>query len=321
MPGRYPAFDRSQLRLRPLSERVHDLSGDFILPLDAAFKTSTPAPPGIKAAAAALDVARRSGAARLFLCGAHVIRAGVQRFLFDLMARGYVNGVAVNGACVIHDFEIALIGATTESVARYIQDGRFGLWRETGRLNRIITEGWEEGLGIGEAVGREIADGDYPHKDKSLFAAAWNLGLPVTVHVGIGHDIIHEHPDFDPAATGAASYRDFLILAALLETLSGGCVCTFGSAVMAPEIFLKALAMVRNVAAARGENIENFTSLVCDLHELPETPSKEAAKDDPRYYFRPWKTLLARTISGGASHYVRGWHNQTIPALWRELAG
>ena len=300
-----------------MAERVHDLSGDFVLPLKP---TLDPVPAGLQKAAAALLQARRLGAARIFLCGAHVIRSGVQRYLRDMLERGILTGMAFNGAGIIHDFELALIGATTESVGRYIEDGRFGMWRETGRLNGIIREGWQDGLGIGEAVGREIAGGDYPRKELSLFAKAWECGVPITVHVGIGYDIIHAHPDFDPAATGAASYRDFLIFAHLLETLENGCICTFGSAVMAPEIFLKALSMVRNVAAREGRPLHHFTSLVCDLHQLPEDTAAEACKGDARYYFRPWKTLLARTVAqGGQSLYVRGRHEQTIPALWSAL--
>ena len=136
--------------------------------------------------------------------------------------------------------------------------------------------------------------------------------------MGIGYDIIHAHPNCDGAAVGAASYRDFLIFAALLQKL--GCVCSFGSAVMAPEVFLKALSMVRNVARGEGREPEPFTSLVCDILTLPEDTAKEAAKDDPRYYFRPWKTLLTRTVAGsGQSFYVRGRHHETVPALWSAL--
>jgi hypothetical protein len=269
------------------------------------------------------EIARHIGEARgqggevILMMGAHVLRAGVQRYLIDLMERGLITAVAGNGACAIHDYELALIGATTESVARYIQEGQFGLWEETGRLNDLIAEAASEGLGLGEALGREIAEGDYPRKDISVLAAAWRLGIPFTVHMGIGYDILHEHPNCDGAALGAASYRDFLIFAKVLERLEHGVVMNFGSAIMAPEVFLKALAMVRNVAAQKGEKVSAFTTLVCDLHDLPCDYRHEAAKSSPSYYFRPWKTMLVRTVAdGGTSYYVKGHHADTVAQLW-----
>lgn len=314
----YPTFDVSRVRLRPLAERQHDLDISCILPLRRPLARPLPE---LQAVAQHMRQAREVEASTVFLCGAHVLRAGVQRYLFDMMERGYIQALAVNGAAMIHDYELALIGATTESVARYIQDGQFGMWQETGRINDIVKAGQAQGLGLGESLGRAIFEGDFPHKDSSLFATGWKLGVPVTVHVGLGYDIIHPHPNFDGAATGAASCRDFLILAKVLEKLEGGCVCTFGSAVMAPEVFLKALSMVRNVAAQEGRRIQDFASLVCDLHELPQNTSHEAEKSAALYYFRPWKTLLARTVAqGGQSYYVQARHEHSIPALWQALA-
>jgi len=316
MNGRYESFDQGRVRLRPLSQRINDLTGNFILPLqdlpDRCFDSA------FDSMASAMIDARAKGNNTIFLCGGHVIRSGVQRYLIDLMQRGFVNGIAVNGSVAIHDFEIALQGETTESVAKYIQEGQFGLWEETGRINSILKEGATDGLGFGESLGRELAQGVYPHKDVSLFAAAWNCGVPVTVHIGVGYDIIHAHPSFDGAVSGAASHRDFLIFAKLLEKLA--CVCTFGSAVMAPEVFLKALSMVRNVAFQDGRQLPGFRSMVCDLLEIPQNCMHEAPKSDPRYYFRPWKTLLTRTVAGGGqSHYVQGKHADTIPALWQAV--
>ena len=144
--------------------------------------------------------------------------------------------------------------------------------------------------------------------------------MPATVHVGIGYDIIHEHPNFDGAAAGATSYRDFLRFAAEVERLEGGVLLSFGSAVMAPEVFLKALAMARNVAAGEGRTIRRFDVLVADIQELRGDLAAEPDRAQPGYYFRPWKTLLARTVAGGgASRYLRGRHEQTVPALWRAL--
>jgi len=312
----YPVFDISRVRLLPLRERVNDLSGDFILPL---IPFDGPTHAHMRQAAKAFARARATGRGRLLLCGAHVLRAGVQNYLFDLMEKGFITGIALNGAGIIHDYEIALQGATTESVVRYIRDGRFGMWQETSRLNDIIRQGWEQNKGIGESVGRAIAEGAYPCKRDSLLARAWEMRVPVTVHVAIGQDILHAHPNMDAAATGAASYRDFLIFAKLLEDLGDGIVATFGSAVMAPEVFLKALSMVRNVAAQDGRAIENFTSLVCDVQSLPNQTGLEPNKDDSRYYFRPWKTLLSRTLSDGCcSLYIQERHHRAIPMLWSE---
>ena len=151
------------------------------------------------------------------------------------------HAYAMNGSVMIHDFEFALIGATTESVARYIKEGQFGLWHETGRINDIINQGYKKGMGMGEIVGEAILNGDFPHKNISLLAAGYRLKMPVTVHVGIGYDIIHEHPNCDGAATGESSYRDFLSFAKVVQNLEGGVVMNFGSAVMAPEVYFKAV--------------------------------------------------------------------------------
>jgi len=254
------------------------------------------------------------------MMGGHVIRAGVQRYLIDLMRRGFISCIAMNGAGMIHDFEFALIGATTESVSKYINEGQFGLWKETGRINDIINKGYNDGLGMGEAVGQAIYDENFPFKDISLLASAYLLKIPVTVHVGIGCDIIHEHPNCDGAATGATSYKDFLYFAKIVENLEGGIVMNFGSAVMAPEVFLKALSMARNIAHQQGEIIKHFSTLVCDLHELSDDYSKEPPKNSSAYYFRPFKTMLVRTVAdGGESFYIKGNHSDTIPSLWTAI--
>src|SRR5207253_589629 len=171
--------------------------------------------------------ARQAGSARILMMGAHVLRAGVSPYLIDLMERGLISHIAMNGAGPIHDWELALIGATTESVARYVQTGEFGLWRETGHMNDVISEGARAGLGMGEALGRAILDGVFPHKDISVLAQAVKLGVPVTVHVGIGYDIIHEHPNCDGAALGQTSYQDFLIFAEGVSKLEGGALLSF----------------------------------------------------------------------------------------------
>lgn len=254
------------------------------------------------------------------MMGAHVIRAGVQKYIIDMMERGYITALAGNGACAIHDYEFSLIGQTTESVARYIRDGQFGLWKETGGLNDIVTSAADEDLGAGEAIGKALLEGDFPYKESSVLAAAYRLGIPYTIHVGIGSDIVHEHPNCNGAAWGQTSYTDFLYYAAELENIENGVVMNFGSAIMAPEVYLKALAMVRNVAAQEGRDVTKFTSLVCDLRQLPENVAAEAPKGSPDYYFRPWKTMLVRTVAeGGESYYVRDDHKQTVPELWSRI--
>jgi hypothetical protein len=238
------------------------------------------------------------------------------------MKRGYISCLATNGAGMIHDYEFSLIGATTECVARYIAEGQFGLWKETGEINNIINRSFraDKTAGMGRAIGRAIQEGNYPHKQISLFAAAYRLNIPITVHVGIGYDIIHEQPNCDGAATGALSYNDFLIFAAVVQKLTGGVVMNFGSAVMAPEVFLKALSMARNIAHQNKEKIDDFSTLVCDLRKLPENYKKEPDREEQDYYFRPWKTMLVRTIAeGGESIYIRGRHAETIPALWAAI--
>ncbi|MCJ2164143.1 MULTISPECIES: hypothetical protein [unclassified Pseudodesulfovibrio] len=309
-------FDTSRLKVLPLAQRQHDLHIDVVRALEPVDGKH----PQLAAVAARIRAAKESGASVILMMGAHVIRAGVQRFIIDLMERGYISCLAGNGACVIHDYEFALIGQTTESVARYIRDGQFGLWQETGRINDVINQGIKEDMGVGEAIGKAIAEGDFPHKSTSLFAAAHRLGIPFTVHVGIGSDIVHEHPNCDGAAWGQASYTDFLYYTSVLENIEGGVVMNFGSAIMAPEVYLKALAMVRNVAAQEGREIRRFTSLVCDLRQLPADISAEAPKGSPDYYFRPWKTMLIRTVDdGGESFYVRDGHSQTVPELWSSV--
>jgi hypothetical protein len=289
-----------------------------VLPLDA------DAPPfehpALATIAERLAGAKRERRARILMMGAHVLKVGVQPHLIDLLERGWIDHVAMNGAGPIHDWELALIGATTESVARYVSTGEFGLWAETGRMNDVIRAAAGESIGLGEAVGRAILDGDLPHKSLSVLAAAVRLGVPVTVHVGVGYDIIHEHPNCDGAALGQTSYQDFLTFAATVERLEGGVLLNFGSAVMGPEVYLKALAMARNVAHQEGRRIAKFTTAVFDLLPLEGDLRTTAPKTDPRYYYRPWKTILARTVAdGGESFYVQGDHRATLPALRRAL--
>jgi len=312
-------FDRSKLKLQPLAERAHDMTVEGVLPLEA--ETPPFDHPDITALAERIAAARRNGGEVIVLMGAHVIKQGLSRFLIDMMRRGLVTCVGMNGACAIHDFELALVGATTESVARYIRSGEFGLWRESGEVNEIVNAAGAE-KGFGGAVGEAIVARALPHREVSLLAAAHTLDVPATVHVGIGYDIIHEHANFNGAATGAASYRDFLRFAERVRHLEGGVFLCLGSAVMGPEVYLKALAMARNVERQEGREIRNITTAVFDLLDLGDDIHTEPPKTEPSYYFRPYKTVLVRTVAdGGRSYYFRGDHRATIPALHRALLG
>jgi hypothetical protein len=318
MASKYPIFDRSRLLVKPLADRVSDLSLAHWLALDEIAAPYAHADLG--EVAARMVAARARGAARILMMGAHVLRAGVNRQIIDLIEAGYLDHVAMNGAGLIHDYELARIGATTESVARYIRTGEFGLWRETGELNEWVREAADKELGIGENAGRRIAASDYPWRELSVLAAAWRANVPVTVHVGIGYDILHEHPNCDGAAFGAASYRDFLVFVRTIERLDGGVLLSFGSAIMAPEVYLKALAMARNVAAQEGRTIRDFATAVFDLVPIAGDIHRELPKTDAGYYFRPHKTLLVRTVAdGGASFYFSGDHRATFPALRRAI--
>ena len=309
-------FDRDRLLIRPLGERVHDLRQADILKHPGGERIGFDHP-ALGVLAERTVAAARAGRSVLWSCGGHVLRQGNAPLLIDLMERGLLGHLALNGAGAIHDFELAMIGQTCESVARYVSEGQFGLWSETARLNDAVADGHRDGLGMGEAIGRMIVEEDFPHAETSVLAAGYRLGVPVTIHVSIGQDIVHEHPNFDPAATGATSYTDFLAYVDTITRLEGGVFLNIGTAVMGPEVYLKALAMARNVAHQHDETISRFTTGVFDLVDLGDDLNSEAAKDDPRYYFRPFKTILVRTVAdGGESFYVRGEHQATVPALY-----
>lgn len=315
---RHPRFDRSQLHVLPLGERIHDMQRRDILELAQQNKPFSSL--ALTALIPAIHAARNAAKPIILIMGAHVIKQGTSRYIIDLMERGLVTHVALNGAGLIHDYELALIGATTESVATYISHGQFGLWLETGHINEHITAAAAQNAGIGEYLGEVIDTPDFPFRELSILAAGHRLGIPVTVHVSIGQDIIHEHPNCDGAAVGAASYTDFLIFTHTITQLEGGVMLNIGSAVMGPEVYLKALAMARNVAHQHRQTIAHFTTAVFDMVTLPDDLSVEAPKSEPAYYYRPFKTILVRTVrDGGTSYYVCGDHRQTIPALWQGL--
>jgi hypothetical protein len=251
----------------------------------------------LRALLAAWSEAMHGRRAVVGMLGGHVIKTGVQRPLLALLDRGAFTALAVNGAAAIHDFEIAMWGNTSEPVEETLGTGQFGMVEETPALmNRAVNEGVSRGLGIGEALGRFLLDAHAPHADLSLLARAAERSLPLTVHVAIGTDTLHQHASFDGAATGLGTHRDFKILAAGLRRLQGGLVVNFGSAVMMPEVFLKALSLVRNL----GHDTGAFT----------------AANFDQIRHYRPEKNILERPLrAGGRGLSFVGPHELWIPLL------
>lgn len=250
----------------------------------------------LKQVAAAVAKARKDGRPVMLGMGAHSIKVGLNPVIIDLMERKVVTSVALNGAGIIHDFELALIGQTSEDVDREILSGAFGMAEETGSMINRAINGAGTDEGIGAAVGRMILTGEFPHKDKSILAAGARLGVPVTVHIAIGTDIIHMHPAFDGRATGAAAQNDFLAFCSLVSGLEGGVYINLGSAVLLPEIFLKAVTLSRNV----GSDIRHFTTVNMDFVQ----------------HYRPNTNVVRRpTQSGGAGYSLTGHHEIMLPLL------
>jgi hypothetical protein len=242
--------------------------------------------------------ARRQKKALIWAMGAHVIKVGLNPVLLDLMKEGWITALALNGAGIIHDFELAYAGKTSEDVASQVKTGKFGMARETGRLlNEAIVRGAEEDLGLGEAVGRMIARSDFSFKKLSLVGTAYRLNIPVTVHVAIGTDTIHMHPWASGEALGKTSLRDFFIFSALVQRLNGGGVfLNIGSAVVLPEVFLKAVSLVRNKRIP----LEEFSTAVFDFI----------------HHYRPSQNVAGRPVGKkGKGFYFVGHHEIMIPLL------
>jgi hypothetical protein len=229
--------------------------------------------------------------------GAHVIKVGLNPILIDLMQRGIISGIALNGAGIIHDAEIALAGRTSEEVANVIGAGAFGAAQETGELlNTAILEGACKNIGIGQAVGETLLAHRFPHNNQSLLATAAQLGLPVTVHVAMGTDIIHIHPSADGAAIGKAGHHDFRVFCRLVSELEDGVYLNIGSAVLLPEVFLKALTLVRNL----GHQVKHFTTANFDFIR----------------HYRPATNVVHRpTLEGGKGFNFTGHHEIMLPLL------
>lgn len=233
----------------------------------------------------------------LFGFGAHLVKVGLAPVVVDLMERGAITALMTNGAGCVHDLELAVMGRTSEDVAASLDDGTFGMAGETAeRLNGAIARGAAEGWGMGEAIGRDILEGDSAHRDRSVLATAVRLGIPVTVHAAIGTDIHHMHPGADGAALGATSFRDFETLAGVVAGLEGGVVFNVGSAVILPEVFLKAIALARNL----GYRVDRFTAVNCDFMR----------------HYRPTVNVVERpTARGGRGLSLVGHHEILVPLL------
>ena len=263
----------------------------------------------------AIAAARQAGRPVIWMMGAHVIKSGLSRLLTDLMARGIITHVAGNGAVSIHDFELALIGETSEDVATSLEDGTFGMADETGRfMFQALREGARDGLGYGASIGRFIDrwPDRFPHREVNVLWNAYRLSIPATIHATVGTDIIHQHPTADFTVLGATSGKDFLTFAGSVAELEGGVFLNFGSAVTGPEVFLKSLTIARNL----GHTVSHITTANFDLIPLGDDYHGKLGYDQPLYYYRPRKNIINRPVSlGGAGYHITGDHRVTIPNL------
>lgn len=306
MPLPYDEFDLSRVRTYPLASRPSKVGiPQFARPhvrgsgLDG-FLSSLPDILGaadLRAVVAAILEARRANRAIIWGIGAHVIKTGLAPILVDLMERGFVSAVATNGAGVIHDFEVALCGSTSEDVESTLGPGTFGMAEETGtQLNQAITEGVAKGLGIGQAVGAFLNARQPPHAHASVLASAARLNIPVTVHVAVGTDIIHMHPAASGSAIGEGSLRDFRYFVSSVASLERGVYLNCGSAVLLPEVFLKAVALARN----DGRSLDGLTTVNLDFLR----------------HYRPQTNVVTRPTAGvGRGYSLTGHHEILIPLL------
>jgi hypothetical protein len=307
MPFPYEEFDLAGVRTYPLALRTSKARAeDFAKPFERggsfmSWFDSLPAILGAKdvhRVVQAMGRAHTRGAGIVWGIGAHVIKTGVSPVLIDLMKRGYVSALAMNGAGIIHDFEIASSGATSEDVDETLGPGRFGMAEETGtQLNEILSTASARKQGIGQSVGAALSQLNPPHADRSLAVAAHRLGIPLTVHVAMGTDIIHMHPRASGAAIGDASLRDFRYFTSCVARLTGGVYLNCGSAVVLPEVFLKAVALVRN----QGIALEGLTTVDIDFVRM----------------YRPQTNVVSRPVAGtnGVGISLIGHHEILIPLI------
>ncbi|MCK5147143.1 hypothetical protein KAR48_10340 [bacterium] len=311
--SRYKEIDLSRIKTLSLADRDSKVeAGQLATPIsdDSSFRSFWESLPKMLAAKDLHNLvydlisARKNDKKVIVMMGAHVIKVGLTPILIDWMRRGRIHCLAVNGACAIHDSELAFYGKTSEDVAEFIKDGRFGMSKETAAiLNETVSQGVKDNLGFGEAIGRFIVEKDAPNGELSLLGEAYRLGIPVTVHVGLGTDIVHQHPNADGAAIGEASLRDFRIFSDRIRGIhDGGAAMLFGSSVILPEVFLKALTVARNVAGP----VEGFITANFDMIQ----------------HYRPRVNVLKRpTQDSGKFYQFTGHHEIMIPLLsaaWNE---
>ena len=304
--GRYREADLSKLRRLSAAERPTRVSvHEFARPLEpaaaAALIRSLPdqlAARTLREVIARTVTAFRDGRPVVLMVGGHVVKVGVSPCWIELLERGVVKHVAMNGAGAIHDVEIARLGRTSEDVEANLQSGAFGMVDETGSfMNEVARVAAGAGLGLGEAWGRSLEDEGSPHRDQSLLARAWRRGVPATVHVAIGTDTIHYDPRCDGAALGETTLRDFRILAATLAEARGAVVLNVGSAVLMPEVFLKALTVARNL----GASLDGLTTVNFDQIQ----------------HYRPRVNVVERpTRAAGASGYSLTGHHEILVPLY-----
>lgn len=313
MPHKY--INLREVRTYPISKRKNLVTLSDLIPPDATTKSFESE--ALVQVAELIIKARQESKPIIWMMGAHVIKNGLGLILIDLMQRGFITHIAGNGAVGIHDFELALIGETSEDVATSIEDGTFGMAEETGALiHRALREGVLDRRGYGEALGKFIANQEFPHREFSVLYQAYELNIPLTIHVTLGADIIHQHPDCDFGILGAASGHDFRVFCHSVSKLDHGVFLNFGSAVTGPEVFLKALSIARNL----GYKVEGFTTANFDIHPLPTDYHKPASPDTPVYYYRPLKNIINRPTSlDGQGFHVQGDHRVTIPSLHHHL--
>lgn len=305
---KHAALDFSGVTTYPIATRKNKMNvrDDFARPVRAGMTVSEllaalPDQLGSQSLNRVIDAvvaARKKGKPVVMAMGGHVIKCGLQPVLKALIDADVITAVALNGAGSIHDFEIALIGATSEDVGAALHAGNFGMAEETGReINAALKEGVAAGLGHGEALGRMILERELPFREQSLMAACVAKGIPVTVHVAIGTDITHQHPSADGAVLGAASFTDFRIFTSVVSELGdGGVYLNIGSAVLLPEVFLKALSIAQNL----GHRVDHFTTANFDMQQ----------------HYRPLTNVVKRPTSGKSRGYtVTGHHEIMIPLL------
>jgi hypothetical protein len=335
--GRYNAFDLNRVGTYPLRTRANKVTlDDLVRPADIdklKLDLSDKVCGDIEAIAKAIVSSRKAGKPVVVFIGAHLIKNGLGPLLADLVNRGLVTLVAGNGATSIHDFELALIGQTSENVPDALDKGRFGMAYEFAYYNYALSVGNKHELGLGESLGRMICDkafrgevlasakkgdspDDFAHPEVSVLAACYEKGVPFTVHVGIGTDVVDQHPSFDGQAKGGCSGRDFLIYTHEIAKLTnGGVVLNIGSAVTGPEVLLKAV----SIAANTGEVPHNIITADFDLRDYNhQTMSDESAQG---YYYRDQKSVVTRIPQAfaGKGFYIQGDQKQTFPLLYKKV--